>query len=189
MGRPGSTHTDAAEPQRIGRGCLIGSSVTLLIGMIFAVVWVQLSHQQRYIEARLRWQESAPPHYRLQVTSAPACTIEVEVRNEQPIQILRQDACLHPARNVTELFALIDRGKITEMCFFAGCACRVDVNTYGTYDATYGYPTEISMRYDRAANWWTKGFWVYLIERGHTPGCARSSESSLIERATLIPLN
>jgi hypothetical protein len=102
---------------------------------------------------------------------------------------VREDSCLHPARTVTDLFALIDRGQLSESCFFAGCACRMDVLTYARYDPTYGYPLTITMRHDRAANWWTHGFWSYVFEYGRLPDCARRSEAEVIESVTLTPLS
>lgn len=157
--------------------CALGSSIA-----------VQAGHAYGYTNARVRWQASGLSHYRLRVVVAANCTIRTEVRAEHVARIEQQDLCMHPARTVTDLFALIERGQLSEPCFFAGCACRIDVTTYASYDPTYGYPLSITLRYDRAANWWTRGFWQYLAQHQHLPGCAKTSESVVIESIAVLPL-
>lgn len=146
----------------------------------------QASHNGRYLQAKARWIAQAPAHYRVTITTNPTCRLETEVRAERMLRVLSQDSCLHPARTVTDLFALIERGQLSEPCFFAGCACRIDVTTFARYDATYGYPIEIKIRYDRAANWWKPGFWGYIASRGHLPGCALTSESEVVQSIALV---
>jgi hypothetical protein len=156
--------------------------------VIGGVLVAQTGHQYRYTDAKSRWQASGIIHYRLAVVVAANCTSLIEVRSEQVAHIDQQDACMHPVRTVTDLFALIERGQLTERCFFAGCACRMDVTTDASYDPTYGYPLIITMRLDRVANWWTQGFWGYIIDYGHFPGCASSSESNVIQSIVLTPI-
>jgi hypothetical protein len=167
-----------------------GSVALVLAGCALASYTVaQAGMRQRYDDARSRWQAQAPAHYRLAVTSGPDCRIDLEVQAERVVRILHQDSCLHPARSVSDLFALIERGQVAEPCFFAGCACRIDVTTYASYDPTYGYPLDIRLRYNRAANWWTQGFWGYVVSRGHTPGCAKTAESEVAQVALFTPLD
>ena len=64
----------------------------------------------------------------------------------------------------------------------------MDVLTYASYDPIYGYPLAITMRHDRAPNWWTSSFWIYAIERGRIPDCTRRSEAPVIESVMLTPL-
>lgn len=174
---------------KLQRGAMLLLGVLVATCGIGSVMAVQAGHAYRYSNARLRWQASGLVHYRLSVVVAANCTILTEVRSEQVARIEQQDSCMHPARTVTDLFALIERGQLSEPCFFAGCACRIDVTTYASYDPTYGYPLVITMRYDRAANWWTHGFWDYIVEYGHLPGCAKTSESNVIESISIAPLS
>ncbi|MDZ4719826.1 MAG: DUF6174 domain-containing protein [Roseiflexaceae bacterium] len=169
------------------------SGLLLLVFLLSActlgsVLVFQAGHQYRYSDARSRWNASGLTHYRLNVAVEQSCTISTEVRSEQVARIEQQDSCMHPARTVTDLFALIERGQISERCFFAGCACRIDVITYARYDPTYGYPLTITLRYDRTANWWTQGFWRYILDHGHFPGCAYTSESNVIQSIRVTPL-
>ena len=165
-----------------------GLTLVLLCGGMSGVLFLA-GHHGRYLEARQRWQAQAPSHYLVTIVSGPSCSLEAEVRDEQLARLVREDSCLHPARIVTDLFALIDRGQLSESCFFAGCACRMDVMTYASYDATYGYPMAIVMRHDRASNWWARGFWSYVLEYGRLPDCARTSEAPVIDSVSLTPLS
>jgi Family of unknown function (DUF6174) len=164
----------------------VGITTLLIACAALGTTITQATHRGRYLEAKARWDASAPAHYRITIATDPACRLETEVRAERMLRVVRQDRCMHPARTVTELFALIERGQLSEPCFFAGCACRVDVTTYARYDPTYGYPTEIRIRYDRAANWWKPGFWGYVLARGHLPGCALTSETGVVESIALV---
>ena len=170
-------------------GLAIAGSALVLGCAAMSGLLILAGHHTRYLEAKQRWQTQAPAHYLVTIASGPTCSLQAEIRDEQLERLVRQDSCLHPARTVTDLFALIDRGQLSESCFFAGCACRMDVVTYAKYDSTYGYPITITMRHDRAANWWTRGFWRYTVERGRLPDCVRTSEAPVIDSVSLIPLS
>jgi hypothetical protein len=146
------------------------------------------SHRRQYSVALARWQASAPTHYRIRSMAGEGCTLEVEVRNERVLRVLQQDRCMHPARTVSELFRLIERGQVSVPCFFAGCACRVDVVTFADYDATYGYPRLITLESVRGPNWRNAAYWQYLIQNGHDPGCSLVSESEVARVLSFTPL-
>jgi hypothetical protein len=178
-------HLQPRQQIRMVGGALLGL-IVLCAGL--GVFLDQTNNASRIRAAKTLWHDHALPHYRLIVQTDPACVLSIEVRSEAVTQIDHQDSCLHPARTVTDLFALIDRGQLSEPCFFAGCACRMNVMTYATYDPHYGYPRTISMRNERVANWWMAGFWKYVVNYGHLPGCALATETTVIQSIALTPL-
>ena len=146
------------------------------------------SHRRQYSTALTRWRAHAPAHYRIRSMTGEGCTIDVEVRNEHVLRVWHADRCMHPARTVSELFRLIERGQVSVPCFFAGCACRIDVVTFGDYDATYGYPSVIMLESVRAPNWRNPAYWQYLVQYRHDPGCANTSESEVARVLSFTPL-
>jgi hypothetical protein len=149
---------------------------------------LQSGHQRNYLEAKRRWETQAPSFYRVSISSEPSCVLESEVRDEQMARLVRADSCVHPARTVSELFTLIDRGDNSINCFFAGCICRLELVTSAQYDPVYGYPLAIKMRAIRSANWWTQAYWEEVFAFGRLPDCARTWEAEVIQSVELTPL-
>jgi hypothetical protein len=156
--------------------------------VLFGTSASQFEQRQRLLDARLRWRSQAPAHYRLVSATDEGCTIDVEVRDERVLHINQQDACMHPVRTVSDLFQLIERGQVSAPCFFAGCACRIDVVAVVDYDTTYGYPARITLRSDRGPNWWNASFWQYIATQGRPPGCTSSASSPVARVLSFTPL-
>jgi hypothetical protein len=169
-------------------GAVVAILAVLATCVVIGASTAQTDQRQRLADARARWTATAPAHYRLVSTAGSGCTIDVEVHAEQVARINHQDSCMHPVRTVSDLFSLIDRGQVSVPCFFAGCACRIDITAVVSYDDAYGFPTAIALRSDRAPNWGDRSFWEYLLLRGHLPGCTRSGSSDVARVISFTPL-
>jgi hypothetical protein len=166
------------------------ATILMLIALCGAgsLMLMQSGNRRSYQEARHRWETQALRSYRVAISSEPSCTLESEVRNEQMARLVRADSCVHPARTVTELFTLIDRGDSSINCFFAGCICRLELITSAEYHPVYGYPLTIRMRAVRSANWWTSAFWNDAFTRRRLRDCAHTWEAEVIQSVELTPL-
>ena len=178
--------------RRYARALLRWTSLSLMgvtaACLFLGVVAAQSSYRYQLSEARGRWQTSALSHYRLVSESGESCILDVEVRDERVVTVYKKDSCLHPARTVTDLFNLVERGQFSYGCVFAGCACSMNIIVHADYDPVHGYPQQVSVRSQRGANWWDQSFWRYTWSTRSLPPCSRTGEADMVRVVSLTPI-
>jgi hypothetical protein len=121
--------------------------------------------------------------------SGNPCRLEVEVRDERVVAVLREDTCTHPARTVTMLFNMVEHAvSPLYTCAPPSCACRHVVTVYADYNAQLGFPQKVAVRVERETNWRERPFWRYLWTARRLPDCAWASNADIVNVLALTPL-
>src|SRR5262245_56252320 len=117
---------------------LIVATLALAFGLLAFFSSSELL-QTQHDTAKSLWAERSIRHYRLAVMTGLSCRLEVEVRDEQVVAVLREDDCGYPARTVSGLFTMIERAPSPLFtCASPSCACRNIITVYALYDPELG---------------------------------------------------
>lgn len=134
--------------------------------------------QREYLAARARWENRPFGDYRLVVDDG-ACTYDVTVRRGQ-IRGNYRDSCNLRAHTVEALFGLIDDdGPATPQCGVAGCLCETTTRVTVAYDATLGYPREVTIEALLTPNWRHPDLWRHLLVSAGMPACGGGGARTL----------
>ncbi len=157
-------------------------------GAAVGTLWWRNEPQRALADAKQRWAAHTPQRYQLEVDSGAGCTIATDVRQGQTPQVISAGRCLHPARTVEQMFAVIERVSPRRIdCATFGCACAFQVGTHASYDAALGYPRRIAVWTERTSNWWSPDLWTFTWQNRALPTCSRYSESVVLEVISLTP--
>lgn len=167
---------------------LTAATLALSCGLLAFFGSGELS-QTQHASAKSRWAAQGIRHYRLAVMTGLSCRLEVEVRDEQVVAVLREDECGYPARTVSGLFTMIERAPSPLFtCASPSCACRNIITVYAIYEPQLGYPEKIAVRVDRETNWRKMSFWRYLWSARKLPNCDMASHADMVDVPLLTPL-
>jgi hypothetical protein len=162
-------------------GSLIGLIVSLLACGILAALATHAAPVDDISSARQRWAAHAFRRYRLVVseeTSAGGCRQDVQVENEQITAVALNECVRIPSWTVSNLFArAAGLDSYSSRCYPSAvtCVCHAIYTAQTRFDPRFGYPQQITQRWNLTTNWAYFGHWQRLLRTHELPDCSGAS--------------
>jgi hypothetical protein len=127
--------------------------------------------------AQARWQTQQVPRYQLLVQEASQseqCQQALQIEDNKIKQVVFNKCGTIAHWTVPNLFTWIaQHPEETTRCYpsTVTCVCYISYSIHATYDATYGYPIEMTSAWRLAPNWAYTLHWQRLFESGRWPSC------------------